>query len=136
AFRGGGGGFRCCCEGRGAGAALGAGCDATGAIDAAEAAEVALAGGGCRCEGVAWCRALVIAGGAWTTTRLGPGPSGTPRGRAGTESRRGINAAPATATASRSAAIARSSPFIVSLPLPDPASSCLFPLPQFGVRNL
>src|SRR6476646_6423598 len=46
---------------------------------------------------------------------LGPGPSATPSGRAGPEKRRGINAPPATATARRNAAIARSVRFMPSL---------------------
>jgi hypothetical protein len=46
--------------------------------------------------------------GAWTTLRLGPGPSAIPTGAAGLASKRGISAPPATAIASRSAAMTRS----------------------------
>jgi hypothetical protein len=46
--------------------------------------------------------------GAWTTLRLGPGPSAIPKEVGGAASRRGINAPPATATASNSAAVTRS----------------------------
>jgi hypothetical protein len=48
------------------------------------------------------------AAGACTTLRVGPGPSAIPTGAAGLASKRGMSAPPATAIASRSAAITRS----------------------------
>jgi hypothetical protein len=66
-----------------------------GAIAATPRGRVALRGG-------------LGAAGAWTTLRPGPGPKAIPTGAAGFASRRGMSAPPATAIASRSAAMTRS----------------------------
>lgn len=61
--------------------------------------------------------------GAWTTLRLGPGPSAIPSGADGAApSRRGITAPPATAIASRRAAITLSLPLMSSPPPADTIS--------------
>lgn len=82
---------------------------ATGWTGADDATEAATAGPvvPAACVRDARCGGLGAAG-AWTTLRLGPGPSAIPTGAAGLASKRGISAPPATAIASRSAAMTRS----------------------------
>src|SRR5207253_2263443 len=63
---------------------------------------------------------VILVAVATTTLRPGTGPIATPREVTGAERRRGINATPTTAIASRSAATARS---FRLMPLPSPADN-------------
>jgi diguanylate cyclase (GGDEF)-like protein len=122
------------CAGGGAWACLGwtttagAGCTLT-CVTGAIGVTATRGGAEAVCGGAVWRGALEIVG-ACTTLRPGPGPSAMPSGLAGEASRRGINAPPATATASNNAATTHSLRLML---FPPPADN--FPRGTIGRRG-